>query len=301
MTQADSPVPILMYHSIGASTTPSYRRFAVDPAMFAQHLDFLAGAGYQTLTMSELADLRRKAAGPARLPARTVVLTFDDGFADFYTEALPALRRHGFTATLYVITGYVGGRSEWLAADGEGDRPILSWSQLREIAASGIECAAHSDTHPQLDALPTGLLRRELSRPKRVLEDRLQHAVRTFAYPFGYYSRRVRHLVEEAGYRSACTVHDLVATARDDLFAVPRLTVDGATDVAGLARLLGQPPPTALDRGIVAGKRLVWQGLRRHGPRRLAVRAPGTAAGSVAGSVGRRVPRRRSPERQGAS
>ena len=200
------PVPILMYHSISTSATPAFRRFTLHPVLFAAHMDYLAQQGYRTLTMSELTDLRRSAGGDAEVSPMSLVLTFDDGFTDFYTEALPVLRRHGFAATLYVITGYVGATSRWLEPEGEADRPILTWRQLREIAESGVECAAHSDTHPQLDDVPRQRARHELSRPKRVLEDRLQREVRSFAYPFGYYSRPVREMVEETGYSSAYKV-----------------------------------------------------------------------------------------------
>jgi len=97
--------------------------------------------------------------------------------------------------------------------------------------------------------------------------------VHSFAYPFGYYSRPIREMVEEAGYRSACAVHDLVGTARDDRFAVPRLTVNAGTDVAGLAELLGREAPSRARYAVVDAKRLVWQGLRRHAPARVTTSA----------------------------
>lgn len=251
-----------MYHSLSKTGTPPFRRFTVAPVLFQAHLGYLADQGYQTLTVSQLVDLRARR---APLPAKPVVLTFDDGFADFYTEAMAPLARHGFTATLYVITGYVGGTSVWLAAEGEGDRRILSWRQLGEIADSGVECAAHSHTHPQLDTLPSPAVREELSRPKRVLEDRLQRPVRSFAYPFGYYSARVCALVDEVGYSSACTVKDVVSSA-DAEFVLPRLTVNAGTTLEGLAALLDRGTPSLASRCVAEAKRVVWQGIRRYGP-----------------------------------
>jgi len=262
MHRAKPRVPILMYHSLSKTGTAPFRRFTVAPELFQAHLGYLADQGYRTLTMSQLVELRARR-GP--LPAKPVVLTFDDGFADFYTEAMPGLARHGFTATLYVITGYVGGTSLWLAAEGEGDRRILSWRQLGEIADSGVECAAHSHTHPQLDTLDTRRVREELSLPKRVLEDRLQRPVRSFAYPFGYYSARVRALVSEAGYSSACTVKDLISSA-EEAFVLPRLTVNAGTTVEGFAALLDQDGPSVASRCVAEAKRAVWQGIRRYGP-----------------------------------
>jgi O-antigen biosynthesis protein len=263
MTGPGPTVPILMYHSLSRGSTPSFARFVLDPALFEDHLAYLADQGYRTATLTDLVEWRTSG---APVPERTVVLTFDDGFEDFHRRALPALVRHGMTATLYVVTGYVGRTSEWMSPDGEGDRPIVSWDQLEEIAAEGVECASHTHTHPQLDVMPPADMRAELTRSRQVLEDRLQRVVRSFAYPYGYHSSAVRAAVEAAGYRSACAVADLVS-GDDDPYAVPRLTVPAGTDPDALAALLEQAPPTAADRRLGRVKQVVWRSLRRHGPR----------------------------------
>lgn len=281
MHQAQPRVPILMYHSLSTTGTPPFRRFTLAPELFQAHLGYLADQGYQTLSVSQLVELRARR---APLPGKQVVLTFDDGFADFYTEAMPRLARHGFTATLYVITGYVGGTSRWLTAEGEGDRRILNWRQLGEIADSGVECAAHSHTHPQLDTLPTSQVREELSHPKRVLEDRLQRPVRSFAYPFGYYSARVRALVSEVGYHSACTVKDLVSSA-DAAFVLPRLTVNAGTSLDGLAALLDPGASSLASRCVAEAKRVVWQGIRRYGPASIVSTSASGVPARLAGSL----------------
>jgi peptidoglycan/xylan/chitin deacetylase (PgdA/CDA1 family)/GT2 family glycosyltransferase len=274
-------VPILMYHSLSRDAAPAFRRFALDPALFEDHLSLLADQGYRTLTVSDLVE-RRMQGEP--IPERTVVITFDDGFADFHTHALPALLRHGMTATLYVVTGGVGRTCSWLRDEGEGDRPILSWEQLDEIVAGGVECAAHTHTHPQMDVLHAERVRDELSRPKSILEDRLQVPVHSFAYPYGYHSAQVRAAVSAAGYRSACAVSDQVSTD-EDRFAVTRLTVPAGTATDGLADLLVHEPPTAGERRWGQTKQLIWRGLRQHGPRGLV----GTSASGVpAWAAGRR-------------
>src|SRR5579859_480467 len=121
-----------------------------------------------------------------RLPRRPVVLTFDDGFADFYTEALPILKRYAFPATLYVATAFINGTSRWLQREGEMARPMLTWEQLSEISASGIECGGHSHSHPQLDTLSQAEAYREIAQSKSLLEHHLGQNVSSFAYPFGY-------------------------------------------------------------------------------------------------------------------
>jgi len=130
------PVPILLYHSITDDATPRYRRWTVSPAMFAAQLAYLHEHHYTPITVSQLV---HAFSDTTQLPSRPIVLTFDDGLADFYTNALPILAKHHFRATLYITTGYVGGTSRWLAALGEGERPMLQWSQLSEIDAAGIE------------------------------------------------------------------------------------------------------------------------------------------------------------------
>ena len=162
-------VPILMYHSISDQAQPRFRKYAVSPALFAEHVAYLHQQQYTTLTVSEYA---HAIATGARLPQRVVVLTFDDGLADFYSEALPALKRYGFVATLYIPTAFVGDTSRFLWRENEADRLMLSWSQLRELSDNGIECGAHSHRHLQLDVIPTAVARDEITRSKQVLEEK---------------------------------------------------------------------------------------------------------------------------------
>jgi peptidoglycan/xylan/chitin deacetylase (PgdA/CDA1 family) len=216
-------VPILMYHEISArSGTAS--RLAVPPPAFAGQLEHLASDGFVTLTASALA--AALAAG-SPLPERAVVLTFDDGFADFHERALPLLRRYGFTATLFVTTGWIADAGPHAA----GRRPgrMLTWSQISEAAAAGIEIGAHSHRHPQLDQLGRSRLRAELTISKELLEDVLGRPVPGLAYPYGYSSAPVRRAVAEAGYAYACAVGNVLAGARYDRFALPRLTVRAST------------------------------------------------------------------------
>ncbi|MBV9229057.1 MAG: polysaccharide deacetylase family protein, partial [Chloroflexi bacterium] len=139
--------------------------------------------------------VQARAQNGEELPPQPIVLTFDDAYADFYTNALPALQTYGFVATLYVPTVFVGGTSRWLEYLGEGSRPLLSWSQLAEISACGIECGAHSHTHPALDMLSFSKAQDEIVRCKCLLEDHLGQQTSSFAYPYGYYNTRVRQMV----------------------------------------------------------------------------------------------------------
>jgi peptidoglycan/xylan/chitin deacetylase (PgdA/CDA1 family) len=227
------PVPVLMYHSVSApaKASPAFRRYTVDPSRFRAHLQWLIDNGWST------ADDDTYVGEPG---SPTVVLTFDDGFADFHQVALPTLADLGLRGTLYVTTGYLDRTSSWLEHAGEGGRRMLSWSQLAEIAQAGIRIGAHTHTHPQLDLLRPDRLRDEVRRPKGMLEDRLGVAVESFAYPFGYYDRAVLREVRAAGYRRGYAVRDLVLPDRGARFTLPRLTVTDRTGVTELARMLAQ-------------------------------------------------------------
>ena len=164
-----------------------------------------------------------------RLPNRVVVLTFDDGFEDFHRRALPVLDEYGYTATVFVTSGWIQDAGPHAARHRPGR--MLSWSQIAEIAQAGIEIGAHSWQHPQLDQLRGGALREELYASKAHLEDRLGGPVPGLAYPFGYSSARVRRVAREAGDGYACAVTNTMANGRADLLALPRLTVRRSTSL----------------------------------------------------------------------
>jgi peptidoglycan/xylan/chitin deacetylase (PgdA/CDA1 family) len=229
-------VPVLMYHALSPACTSGFGRWTLSPDRFESHLGYLSQEGYRAITVAELAGRRRH--GALDPSARLIVLTFDDAYADFLDVAMPVLQRYGMTATLFVPTGYVGGRSGWMCAEGEGDRPVLSWPELGEISRLGVEIGAHSHTHPELDTLPARAQAEEARLPKLLLEKRLGVPVSSFAYPFGLYDRGVREAVAAAGYTAACTMNSWAATSGDHLLEVPRVAVFDDTDADSLAARL---------------------------------------------------------------
>lgn len=252
-----TPVPILLYHSIAEDATPQYQRWAVCPEMFAAQMAYLQEYQYTPLNVTQF--VRAISAGGVHLPPRPVVITFDDGLADFFTGAFPILQQYDFTATLYLTTGFIGRTGRWLRPEGEGDRPMLTWAQVAEISAGGIECGAHSLSHPQLDTLPRAAAAEEIRRSKAGLEQRLGRPVLTFAYPHGYYDSTIRRMVQEAGYTSACAVKHALSASTDDRFALARLMVTAGTDRAGFSDLLagrGLPVAPARERLRTKGWRL---------------------------------------------
>jgi peptidoglycan/xylan/chitin deacetylase (PgdA/CDA1 family) len=229
---APSGVPVLMYHEI-APRAETKSHLAVDPAAFAAQLDALHDEGFHTLTAHQLAS--GLASRDQRFSGRPVVLTFDDGFADFHDRALPLLAERGFSATVFVTTGWVAD-----AAGAPAVAPLgrmLTWSQIEEASRCGVEFAAHSHTHPQLDRLSESTLREELRVSKLELEAHVG-AVSGLAYPFGYSNKRVRDVARQLAYGYGCAVRNAMAGVNPDLFALPRLTVARSTTMSVFRQLV---------------------------------------------------------------
>ena len=225
-------VPILLYHGVSPSTSERFAPFVVTPDAFRAHLDLIAKAATATCTVSRFVTAMTLG---EPIPAGTVVITFDDAFADFGAHALEPLHERDLDATLYVPTAHVGGTAGWLEPDGEQNRKLLNFDELRMLDGV-VEIGAHSHTHPQLDLLSPGQLRAEVATSKTVLEAELDHPVHSFAYPHGFHDARVRQAVIDAGFRSACAVKNACSSTDDDPFALARVTVTADTTLDQLRR-----------------------------------------------------------------
>src|SRR5579859_6674544 len=179
-TYNQTNIPILMYHSIALVNNAKFRPFAVPPKNFAAQMAYLHQHGYTPVTVTQLLQICAGHAEPDKQqPERPVVLTFDDGFADFFTNVLPVLQQYGFRATLYISTAFVGQTSYWLRREGEHTRTMLTWEQIREIHNAGIECGGHTHQHVQLDTLPLSRANEEIGRCKHLLEQHLGQSVQS--------------------------------------------------------------------------------------------------------------------------
>jgi peptidoglycan/xylan/chitin deacetylase (PgdA/CDA1 family) len=233
-----NPIPVLLYHSVDEQWTPEYRRWCVDPGLFAEHLAVIDELGFTCVSVSELVDAVDRAA----LPPRPLAITFDDGRADFATHAAPLLEQRSMPATIYLVTGCLGGTSSWMPMEAERDKPMMSWSDVESLSAMGIECGAHTVSHPQLDLVGVERARREVEQSRCDLEQRLGSPVRSFAYPHGFFSRPVRDLVVSAGFDSACAVRDAWSHVGEDRYRLSRLVVNGTTTADDLwTRLVSVP------------------------------------------------------------
>lgn len=190
-------IRILMYHSISDDPLDP---LTVSPKCFREQMALLAARGYCGISLTEVVQLLNQ---EATIP-RVVCLTFDDGFRDFYSEALPVLQRYSFRATLFVVAGSVGETSHWSSY--RKARPLLSWRELEAIVESGYEIGSHTLSHPDLRTLPPDLLQREIEDSKHILEDQLQVPIRHFAYPGGAFTDREVAAVAWAGHTAAVIV-----------------------------------------------------------------------------------------------
>ena len=209
-----------MYHRIADDGPDSLVRWRVPPLDFARQIEWLAMEGFTSIGLDEWLTVHRR--DPAAL-ARRVVLTFDDAYADFVTTAWPVLQRHGFGATMFVPTQFMGGVAEWDREFGD-PAPLMPWHELDALVEAGLEIGAHTISHPRLTRLPTETeIVREVVGSRDLLAARYSRTVPTFAYPYGDYNETVARVVEDAGFRLAVTVAPLSAGP----FALGRLGVFG--------------------------------------------------------------------------
>ncbi len=223
-------IAILTYHSLDQSGSV----ISVAPRTFASQIACLADSGFRGITLRE-AVAHRDDTGS--WPARRVVLTFDDGYANFADVAWPILLNHGFAATLFLVTGHAAGWNDWAPPPkGFGTQAMLSWQQVAELAASGIEIAAHTRTHQNLVSLSPAALADEIVGSRRDIEDHVQQPVDSFAYPFGRMSLEAEALVRSE-FRAACTT--VLRRARQDTpTRLPRIDAYYLDSVDRLRRLL---------------------------------------------------------------
>ncbi|AYN43919.1 polysaccharide deacetylase family protein [Streptomyces dangxiongensis] len=224
-------MPILMYHSVATAPNDATRGLSVAPEAFAEQMGLIGDLGLTPVTTADLAAGWRSG---RPLPARPVLITFDDGYEGVHRHALPVLARHGFPATVFVSTGWLRGVHD----TGCGPDTMLDWPQVRQLVAVGAEIGGHSHTHPQLDQLPDDVLRAELDRCTRIVTDELGAPPVSFAYPYGYSSRRVRQAVHAAGYAQALAVGNALARRRQGPYALRRVTVRRGTGAEEFGRLL---------------------------------------------------------------
>jgi peptidoglycan/xylan/chitin deacetylase (PgdA/CDA1 family) len=218
-------VPILVYHNVAPhrqTETAAQRAYDVAPSSLEAQLRYLQDHHIRVVPLATLvAALRDRSSGPDR----AVVLTFDDGWATQYANALPLLRRFGVTATFFVFTNPIG-----------KDARFLTWGELRNMQAAGMSIGSHSKSHPYLTKLDPPALRDEIAGSRRALEAQVGVPIDYFAYPFGEHSAALEQAVRDAGYAAARAFPGGLWNGPADLFALR--AVEATDDLVAFRRIV---------------------------------------------------------------
>src|SRR2546421_6488111 len=225
-------VPILYYHYIRVNPNPGDRvgfGLSTPPAVFRAQMQYLADQGFHVISLHQAVVAVKSHGG---LPSRPVVLTFDDGYADFFTVAVPILHSHGFTATDFVVTGRMGGSGfmtpgQVLAADGQG-----------------FTIGAHTVDHVALAAQTPARAAWEMKQSKLTLEALLGHPVIDFAHPYGSFNQYDMAQAKSLGFETAVSTLSGTAHYVGQLMELSRVRIGGGLPLTYFASVVGGPRPT---------------------------------------------------------
>lgn len=211
----DLSLPILMYHHIRDFNDPGDQAgitLSVSPTDFNKMLDLIEEKDYNTITFRDILE--------GNVPDKSVILTFDDGYENFYENAYPELLRRGLKAVSYIIVNNIGKKS------------YLNESQIIEMSNSGIEIGSHTLSHPDLSKSSESTIKKEILNSKTSLESKIGKKIYSICYPAGKYNEAVLNYVREAGYSFAVTTNTGISTFKDP-FTVNRYRVNNGTSISG--------------------------------------------------------------------
>jgi glycosyltransferase involved in cell wall biosynthesis/peptidoglycan/xylan/chitin deacetylase (PgdA/CDA1 family) len=234
-------VPILVYHRIAAAGPVAMEPFRVAPGILESQISTLYRAGYRTIGLGEWVNamLRHEP-----LPGKPVILTFDDGYQDFLTAAVPILQSYGFSATVFLVAERIGGTADWDAEYGE-PAPLLSWEEVRRSQEIGIEFGCHSSVHRPMTGMRLAELAEDAAWARAILQEGLGTPVTTLSYPYGAVNEFVCHAIEDLGFQSAVTCESGISRFGDNPLRLPRIEVRAGCTPERLLGLLGHGLPAA--------------------------------------------------------
>ena len=228
LTRNPQPIPVLVYHQIEKAPPKGspFRSLYVAPAAFARQMALLKWLGYTGLSMSALQPyLSGERVG------KVVGITFDDGYLNNLTHALPVLQRHGFSSTCYAVSGLVGKTNLWDEGIGIAQTPLMTQTQMQQWAAGGQEIGSHTRTHVNLLEISDESCVDEMAYGKADLEAGVGSAVRDFCYPYGRYAPKHVAMARQLGFVTATTTQRSRCHAGVDMLEIPRVPVLRATSL----------------------------------------------------------------------
>lgn len=210
--------PILTYHHVGRRPRGArIKGLYVSRSLFANQLAELEAAGFSTPHFESVSAAETP-------PSPVVFLTFDDGFRDVFENALPLMQTHKFRGIQFLVSTLIGKTNEWQQKAGDVSEPLMNEAQVREWLAAGQQIGSHTQTHPRLTQSSPSAAAEEIKASKKSLEDQFGAPIEHFCYPYGDWNERVRDLVIEAGYKTACTTLTGLNTRTEPLFQLKRFT-----------------------------------------------------------------------------
>jgi len=220
-----SSIPILMYHSVASERKGAkLRGLSVSPFLFKVQLYTLKLLGYKGLSLTKLIPyLTGKRKG------RVFGITFDDGYQNNFTKALPILVKLNFTATCYIVADNINGTNYWDIDKGVSKKKMMSDKEISNWIGAGMEIGSHSSNHVKLSKCKSEILKKEIFDSKETLEKKFKVSVNHFCFPYGDFSEMTIRTVKEAGYKSAVTVKRGKALVNADFYTLPRVLVNHRT------------------------------------------------------------------------
>lgn len=230
-------VKVLLYHRVVDDERLSRAHWScINIEQFRQQLELLDRWGFTTITLH---DYRLFCQGELSLPAKPVILTFDDGYLDTYKYAFPVLQEFGMRSVVFVLGDRRIRTNYWDKDRGIPEAPLMEGEHIIEMHEAGFEIGSHSLSHVNLTQIPEDKAWEEISRSRILLEILLNDSVKSFSYPYGLLNGMTKRMVKHAGYSIGCSVGSGPATFGRDPLEIRRITISNAISSGGFAvRLL---------------------------------------------------------------
>jgi peptidoglycan/xylan/chitin deacetylase (PgdA/CDA1 family) len=222
------PIAILVYHQIAEAPQSGapFRSLYVSPSAFARQMSMLKLLGYQGMSMTDLQPYLR-----GEKTGRVVGITFDDGYLNNLTNALPVLKKQGFTSTCYVVDGLLGQTNVWDESIGIAQTPLMTEEQLLQWQAGGQEAGAHTQDHVDLLTVSEIAAWKQIAKSKTTLQTLLAKPVSHFCYPYGKFDERHSTMAKQATYETATTTVRGRVHAATNMLTLPRVPVLRSTSL----------------------------------------------------------------------
>lgn len=212
-------IPILTYHKIKKF---SFRRklkgINISPKLFEKQMRELHQNGFKTISLLELVECIKK----QEIPKKTFVIIFDDGYKNIL-QILPVLEKYNFTATIFLVANFIGGKNLWDKKIGLEEENLLDWKDIKELIKRGFSFGSHTLTHPYLTKISFEDMEGEIVLSKKILEEKLEIPIDFFCYPYGDFNDNIKEIIKKAGYLGACSIEYGVNNLSTDLFSLKRI------------------------------------------------------------------------------